>query len=154
MTPYHPQTCGKVERWHRTLKGFLAKRPADTMLELQQILNETIAYYNDVRPHRACGRKPPRVAYEARNKAPAGSLINQPHHRIRHDVVDNRGHVTLRYMGHLRHLNVGWAYQGQPIRLHIVDDHVDVVTEDGELIGEITLNADRDYQPITRTVPL
>jgi transposase InsO family protein len=153
-TPYHPQTCGKVERWHRTLKGFLAQRPADTMLELQQILDETVRYYNDVRPHRACGRKPPRVAYEARNKMPAGSLINQPHHRIRHDVVDNRGHVTLRYLGKLRHLNVGWAHQGQPIRLYIVDDHVDVVTEDGELVGEITLNPDRDYQPIRRTVPL
>ena len=153
-TPYHPQTCGKVERWHRTLKGFLAQRPADTLLALQQILDETVVYYNDVRPHRACGRKPPRVAYEARNKMPPGSLINQPHHRIRHDVVDMRGHVTLRYLGKLRHLNVGWAFQGQPIRLYIVDDHVDIVTEDGELVGEITLNPDRDYQPIKRTVPL
>ena len=124
------------------------------MFELQRILDETLLYYNDVRPHRACSRKPPRVAYEARNKMPPGSLINQPHHRIRHDVVDNRGHVTLRYLDKLRHLNVGWAYQSQPIRLYIVDDHVDVVTEDGELVGEITLNPDRDYQPIRRTIPL
>ena len=153
-TPYHPQTCGKVERWHRTLKGFLLKRPAATMLELQLILDETLIYYNDVRPHRACARRPPRVAYEAPNKMPAGSLINQPHHRIRHDVVDSRGHVKLCYVGKLRHLNVEWAHQGQPIRLYIVDNHVDVVTENGELVGEIALNVDRDYQSITRTVPL
>ena len=95
-----------------------------------------------------------RVAYVARNKMPAGSLINQPHHRIHRDVVDNRGHVTLRYLGKLRHLNVGWTHQGDPIRLYIVDDHVDVVTEDGELVGEITLNPDRDYQPLRRTIPL
>ena len=93
-----------------------------------------------------------RVAYEARNKMPPGSLINQPHHRIHRDVVDNRGHVALRYLGKLRHLNVGWTHQGDPIRLYIVDDLVDVVTEDGELVCEITLNAERDYQPITRNV--
>ena len=84
------------------------------MLELQQILDETLVYYNDVRPHRACARRPPRVAYEARNKMPAGSLINQPHHRIRHDVVGNRRHVSFRYLGKIRHLNVGGKYQGQP----------------------------------------
>ena len=43
------------------------------------------------------------------------------------------------------------SYRGQRIRLYIVDDHVDVVTEDGELVGEITLNLERDYQPIKRS---
>jgi transposase InsO family protein len=153
-TPYHPQTCGKVERWHRTLKGFLVKRTANTLAELQLVLDETVRYYNDVRPHQSRGRQTPRAAYESRDKMPAGTLINQPHYRIRHDVVDNRGHVTLRYLGKLRHLNVGWKYQGQRIRLYCVDDHVDIVTEDGELVGEITLNPERNYQPIKRIAPL
>lgn len=152
-TPYHPQTCGKVERWHKTLKGFLAKRPAGSLAELQGVLDEIVTYYNDVRPHRSRERMTPKAAYEAREKMPAGSLINQPHHRIRRDVVDTRGHVSLRYLGRLRHLNIGWQYRGQRIRLYIVDDHVDIIAEDGEFIGEITLDADRDYQPRTRILP-
>jgi transposase InsO family protein len=150
-TPYHPQTCGKVERWHRTLKKFLAKHPASTLFELQAVLFEIVRYYNEVRPHRARNRQTPLRAYEGRDLMPAGTLIDQPHHRIRFDVVDVRGHVTLRYLGKLRHLNVGWAYRGQPIRLYVVDEHVDIVTEDGELVGEVVLNPDRNYQPIIRS---
>lgn len=149
-TPYHPQTCGKVERWHRTLKNFLAKRPADSLEELQEILHDVVRYYNEVRPHQSRGRLTPRAAYDERAKMPAHTLVHQIHYRIRKDTVDNRGHVTLRYLGQLRHLNVGWKYQGQTILLYIVDDHVDVVTPEGELVGEITLNPEKNYQPIKR----
>jgi len=49
-----------------------------------------------------------------------------------------------------RLLNVGWKYRGEQTRLYVVDDHVDIVTEDSELVDEIVLNPDRDYQPIIR----
>ena len=92
----------------------------------------------------------PRAAYDGRAKTPRGTLIDQPHYRIRRDTVDQRGHVTLRYLGQLRHLNVGWKYRGDRVRPYIVDDHVDIVTEAGERVGAITLNPDKDCQPMTR----
>ena len=153
-TPYHPQTCGKVERWHKTLKKFLEKRTADTLSELQHVLDDVISYYNDVRPHQSRGRTTPRAAYDERAKMLANTLVHQVHYRIRKDTVDSRGHVTLRYLGKLRHLNVGWKYMGQTILLYIVDDQVDVVTPDGELVGVITLNPEKNYQPIVRSRPL
>lgn len=152
-TPYHPQTCGKVERWHRTLKNFLEKRPCDSLEELQRVLDDVVNYYNEARPHQSRNRMTPRAAYDERAKMPANTLVHQPHHRIRKDTVDVRGHVTLRYLGKLRHLNVGWKYRGETILLYIVDDHVAVVTPDGDLVGEIILDPDHDYQPIKRPPP-
>lgn len=59
-SPYHPQTCGKVERYHQTMKKFLRKQPpATTMRELQAQLDWFTNYYNTVRPHRALGRRTP-----------------------------------------------------------------------------------------------
>jgi len=48
--PYHPQTCDKVERFHQTLKRWLARQPrARTIAELQAQVDRFVAYYNDVR---------------------------------------------------------------------------------------------------------
>ena len=53
--PYHPQTCGKVERLHQTLKRYLERRaPAKTPAKLQEQLDVFCHYYNTIRPHR-CG---------------------------------------------------------------------------------------------------
>ena len=130
-----------------SLKGFLAKRPATTLAELQEVLVDVVRYYNEVRPHRGVNRRTPSVAYNARAKAKPNTLINDPHWRIRKDTVDVRGHVTLRYLGKLRHLNVGWSYRGQVVHLYVLDDVVTFATEDGEFIGETRLDPNRDYQP-------
>jgi transposase InsO family protein len=67
--PYHPQTCGKVERFHQTLKAYLAKQdPAQTIEALQAQIDRFVAYYNEIRPHRSCGRRPPIAAFEAQDK--------------------------------------------------------------------------------------
>jgi Integrase core domain len=107
--PYHPQTCGKVERFHQTMKQHLEANPARSPAQLQDRLDVFSAYYNDVRPHRATHRMTPRAGYDTRTKArPSGSPIRDVgEFRIRHDRVDATGKVTLRYAGKLRHLGIG-----------------------------------------------
>jgi transposase InsO family protein len=92
--PYHPQTCGKVERFHQTLKKWLDKQPkARTIAELQTQVDRFVAYYNEVRPHRAIARRTPRIAFEARDKAkPSGPRIRVGAGvRVRRDRIDKNG---------------------------------------------------------------
>ncbi|HVD03849.1 MAG TPA: IS481 family transposase, partial [Candidatus Dormibacteraeota bacterium] len=147
-TPYHPQTCGKVERFHQTLKRFLAKQtPPPTLAVLQLQLDTFRAYYNDHRPHRALGGQTPLTAFHARLKARPEGLDAAVHYRVRHDRVDQQGRVTLRYLSRLRHIGLGRAHAGVPVRLLVANKHVRVIREDGSLLRELDLDPGRDYQP-------
>ncbi len=146
--PYHPQTCGKVERFHQTLKRYLAKQPpASTLAVLQLQLDTFRVYYNHHRPHRALHGRTPLVAFNAMLKAHPVAPEPVVHCRVRHDRVSAEGKVTLRYMGRLLHIGIGRAYKHQPIRLLVADRHVRILTEDGELIRELTIDPTRNYQP-------
>ena len=145
--PYHPQTCGKVERFHQTLKRFLAKQAPPTNLAVLQLQLDTFrAYYNHHRPHRALHGATPLVAFNARLKAHPTTPQPAVHCRVRHDRVSEDGKVTLRYMSRLLHIGVGRVYKHQPIRLLIADRDVRILTEDGLLIRELTIDPSRNYQ--------
>jgi transposase InsO family protein len=147
--PYHPQTCGKVERFHQTLKRYLAKQDAaHTIAELQAQLDTFRTYYNEIRPHRAIGRRPPVEAYAARPKAtPNGPVIPAPY-RLRRDRIDAGGAVTLRHDSRLHHIKVGRRYAGTRVLMLVAGLDVRIVTEDGELLRMLTLDPSRDYQPL------
>jgi transposase InsO family protein len=151
--PYHPQTCGKVERFHQTLKKWLAKqRRARSVAGLQAQLDCFGHYYNTVRPHRALNRRTPAQAFAARTKAtpPRPGITVPAEHRVRRDRVDSGGNVTLRYQSKLRHLGVGRRYAGTRVMLLIADRDVRVINEDGQLLAEFTINPTKDYQPQKR----
>jgi len=146
--PGHPQTQGKIERFHQTLKRFLAARPRpETIDDLQTLLTEFQNWYNTKRPHRSVGRRTPHEAYTALPKAtPTG--VHRSEWRSRTDKVDKDGKVTVRYAGRLRHLGIGKAHAGTPVLMLIHDR--EIVTSNantGEIIAEHTIDPTRDYQP-------
>jgi transposase InsO family protein len=151
--PYHPQTCGKVERFHQSLKRWLANQPpAVSPVQLQTQLDVFRDYYNTVRPHRALGRTTPQRAYLARPKAaPTGIALNDAHYRIRHDTVDNNGKLTLRHNSRLHHIGIGRRHGQRPVLMLVKDLHVRITTSHGELLRDFQLDPTRDYQPQPKT---
>ena len=147
--PYHPQTCGKVERFHQTLKKHLRALPAAaTVAELQRQINEFLAYYNNVRPHRALARKTPIQAFDDRPKAfPSGYQI-PPHYRVRHDTIDAAGVITIRHNSRLHHIGLSKRRRGTKVTVLIDDLDIRVLQHDtGTLIRKLVLDPTRDYQP-------
>lgn len=63
--PFHPQTQGKIERFHRTLKAEALRVTPANMEEAKARLNNWRWVYNEVRPHHALGLKTPASVYQA-----------------------------------------------------------------------------------------
>jgi transposase InsO family protein len=148
--PYHPQTLGKMERLHQTLKRYLDKQsPARTLLELQGQLDAFRHYYNHIRPHRAIGRRTPLQAYSARVKARPVGATAATYVRVREDRVDKTGKVSLRFDSRLYKIGLGRAHKGRAVKLLIADQDIRVIDADGELIRELRLDPSRCYQPLT-----
>lgn len=109
--PYHPQTCGKIERFWQTLKKWLAGRPAPaTLAELNELLDQFREYYNRHRPHRALRGATPAEVFAATEKArPVDRPLPAPVFVSRHTVGEKSGNlfiapykvsVGLRWAGH------------------------------------------------------
>jgi transposase InsO family protein len=118
--PYHPQTQGKVERFHRTLKEDLLERHAFITLEqTQSLFDQWRLLYNTVRPHDALELQPPASRYRPSNQAfvdPLPPVTYGPGEQTR--KVDDSGKISFRN----RRFHVGKAFRHQVVAIRETAD--------------------------------
>ena len=141
--PYHPQTCGKIERFHQTLKKWLRKQPlARDLVELQAQLDVFIPIYNRDRPHRGIGRATPFERWSATPKAINAGLALPAPQRTPTVTVDDQGLVRVAPWV----IHVGVDHIGRTARVMIDDAHAAVFIA-GRLVRHLELDRTRPYQP-------
>jgi transposase InsO family protein len=149
-SPYHPQTCGKVERHHQTLKKWLSGHPRPTTLAgLQALLDVYRRYYNTQRRHSAL----PRRVTPAQAWAHAPSLGGPASLPLQTDATLHRcpGARTGVIAGPAHRTSVGTGYAGAIVTAIRDGNRVTVYDPDGRPIGYFPVDPDTDYITLTRT---
>lgn len=145
-SPYHPQTCGKIERLWQTVKRWLhAQDPQVTVDGLNAQLDTFRDYYNHDRPHRALKGATPAEAFTATVKArPATHPLPNPV-SVLHSRVTPSGVVSAgRY-----NINIGRRWAGHHVDVIRDGDHI-AIYSGNQLIRQLTADPTRTYQPSAR----
>lgn len=117
--PYHPQTQGKDERFHRTLKRELLERFGFNSIDAcQAAFNKWRDQYNLIRPHEALGQKPPITRYAA-SARPFPVLLPPVEYEEEDEVRKVRRHGQLNFKG--RDYFVGEGLTGQFVAIRPAD---------------------------------
>jgi putative transposase len=147
-SPYHPQTCGKVERHHQTLKNWLAAQPAQpaTVPELQALLDAYRQYYNTRRHHTAV-RATPQAAWDAAaSHGGPGQLPRQDDATVHQLTVAANGNIGIGPQ--VIHLDPRHA--GTKVTAIRDGAHVTIYDPAGEPLGHLHLDHAKRYQgPLT-----
>jgi transposase InsO family protein len=142
-TPFHPQTCGKIERFWQTLKKWLRAHDASaTLADLNDLLEQFRDFYNHQRPHRALRGATPAEVFAATEKArPADQPLPQPVFVSRHAVCASSGNLCVPpYM-----VNIGRRWIGHTCDSICDGDHI-VIFSGTTLVRELTADPNRRYQ--------
>jgi len=83
--PMHPQTQGKIERWHQTLKNRILLENYFFEGELEAAIAAFIDHYNNRRYHESLGNLTPKDVYFGR-----GETILAERRRIKRQTIQNR----------------------------------------------------------------
>jgi len=83
--PYHPQTQGKIELWHQTLKNRILLENYYLPGDLENQIGEFVDHYNNDRYHESIGNVTPADAYFGRHTA-----IMERRRKIKKQTIQNR----------------------------------------------------------------
>ena len=82
--PYHPQTQGKIERYHRSMKSIVKLDTYYTPTDLQQAIADFIWYYNTQRYHESLENVTPADVYFGRQEQ---ILTQRQHDQATHSTT-------------------------------------------------------------------
>lgn len=144
-SPGHPQTCGKIERFHQTMQRWLADwiarhGPIADADHLQQVLDEFRGFYNYERVHRALHGRTPAETWAASPPATPGAPIGGPTDAKLAKVNSNG---TLAWHGY--QLYMGTSLIGQKLLVIGRGDDVQVFTPD-RLLQRFTIDHTQRHQ--------
>lgn len=142
--PFHPQTCGKIERFWQTLKKWLHARPASaTVEELNDLLQAFRDHYNRHRPHRALRAATPAEVFSATEKArPADRPLPAPVFVSRHTIGHTSGNIHIASY----RIGVGLRWAGHECDVIRDGEHI-VIFSGTTLVRELTADPSRYHQP-------
>jgi len=144
-SPFHPQTCGKVERFHQTLKKWLAARPKPTTVtELQQLLDTFVDIYNTQRPHRGIGRRTPKDVFNTTPKTAPDAFSILDKTTIHHNKVDRSGRVEIPGP---HAITVGAAYTAETATTIRTGNNTHIFINN-KLTRKLVINPNRRSQPL------
>jgi transposase InsO family protein len=83
--PLHPQTQGKIERWHQTLKNRILLQNYYLPGDLEAKIGDFVAHYNHLRYHESIANLTPADVYFGR-----GQTILLERERIKRQTIQNR----------------------------------------------------------------
>ena len=150
-SPYHPQTCGKVERHHQTMKKWLRAQPrARDIEELQAQLDAYREYYNNRRHSALPGRMTPAQAWAAAESL--GGPTSPPRQvdaTLHRCLVSKTGVISV---GSNR-MSVGAPRAGTTVTAIRDGDQATIYDADGIPLGRAHLNPARNYITLTPAEP-
>lgn len=144
--PYHPQTQGKDERLHRTLKNALLNRIVwNNHDQCQGHFDEWREIYNWQRPHEAIKMDVPGTLYRASDRLfpeQLPSIHYDPQDDVR--IVDIEGHISFLN----RRFRVSKALRRQPVAIRPVADGVFNVFFCKQQVATISIHDDNDKEQL------
>jgi putative transposase len=151
-SPYHPQTCGKIERHHQTFKKWLRSQPTPaTIEELQALLDIYQEHYNNRRHSALPRRMTPAEAWAAAETL--GGPTSPPRQA---DATLHRCRVTkigvISVGGH--RMSVGVHLAGAVLTAIRDGDRATVYNADGTALGHAHLDPAKSYVTFTRAEPM